>query len=95
MDADDNRVKYSLWGGRFSCSAIDTVMKQFNQSILIDKRLYKEDIWVLGFRCCPLKLEIINVEMQNENYLQLELVYSLKFLTFNSSFLLCRTVCFH
>ena len=38
-----NSGKYSLWGGRFQCET-DDLMKHFNQSINVDKRLWKEDI---------------------------------------------------
>jgi argininosuccinate lyase len=38
-----NSLTYNLWGGRFSQDN-DGLMKLFNKSILIDKRLWKQDI---------------------------------------------------
>lgn len=40
---------YSLWGGRFE-TGNDNLMKMFNSSLPIDKRLWKEDIIVIGIR---------------------------------------------
>lgn len=40
-----NSENYQLWGGRFE-SENDDLMKMFNTSLPIDKRLWKEDILV-------------------------------------------------
>ena len=37
--------KYNLWGGRFE-SDNDQLMKMFNESLPVDKRLWEEDIIV-------------------------------------------------
>jgi argininosuccinate lyase len=38
--------KYALWGGRFEVEN-DSLMKMFNDSLGIDKRLWREDIIVI------------------------------------------------
>ena len=38
--------KYQLWGGRFELETSD-IMKQFNDSLPYDKRLWREDIQVV------------------------------------------------
>lgn len=42
MDHSNNKT-YNLWGGRFTQDN-DSLMKLFNKSILIDKRLWKQDL---------------------------------------------------
>ena len=37
--------KYSLWGGRFDVGC-DELMKKFNESFSLDKRLWKQDLEV-------------------------------------------------
>ena len=37
---------YKLWGGRFE-SRNDQLMKMFNDSLPVDKRLWREDIIVI------------------------------------------------
>lgn len=48
----------SLWGGRFS-GAIDPDMEEFNSSLKIDKRMFKED--VLGSQVYAEALEEVNL----------------------------------
>jgi argininosuccinate lyase len=43
---DLHKNKYCLWGGRFE-TGNDELMKLFNASLPVDKRLWKEDIQVL------------------------------------------------
>jgi argininosuccinate lyase len=43
--ASHSNDEYQLWGGRFDTSP-DLLMKLFNNSLPIDKRLWKEDIFV-------------------------------------------------
>jgi argininosuccinate lyase len=45
MSSNHTNDKYSLWGGRFEADN-DKLMKMFNDSLPIDKRLWKEDIIV-------------------------------------------------
>jgi argininosuccinate lyase len=37
---------YNLWGGRFECEN-DQLMKIFNQSLDVDKRLWEDDLIVV------------------------------------------------
>ena len=39
--------KYNLWGGRFE-SGNDQLMKMFNESLPVDKRLWEEDLIVIN-----------------------------------------------
>lgn len=41
----ESYIKYSLWGGRFDMGC-DELMKKFNESFSLDKRLWKQDIEV-------------------------------------------------
>lgn len=41
----NSEQNYSLWGGRFRDES-DELMKRFNSSLPIDKRLWKQDIKV-------------------------------------------------
>lgn len=41
----ESYIKYSLWGGRFDMGC-DELMKKFNESFSLDKRLWKQDITV-------------------------------------------------
>jgi argininosuccinate lyase len=45
MRDNHNNDNYQLWGGRFDCPN-DKLMKIFNDSLPIDKRLWREDIIV-------------------------------------------------
>jgi argininosuccinate lyase len=43
-----HNTDYSLWGGRFELPS-DELMKKFNESFSVDKRLWKQDIAVRYF----------------------------------------------
>lgn len=43
-----HNTDYSLWGGRFELPS-DELMKKFNESFSVDKRLWKQDIVVRYF----------------------------------------------
>jgi argininosuccinate lyase len=45
-DKCDESEKYKLWGGRFE-TGNDDLMKMFNDSLPIDKRLWREDLIVI------------------------------------------------
>ncbi len=45
MATKHSNDSYSLWGGRFEADN-DKLMKMFNDSLPIDKRLWREDIVV-------------------------------------------------
>ena len=44
-DTSHENEKYKLWGGRFE-TGNDDLMKHFNESLPIDKRLWREDLIV-------------------------------------------------
>ena len=48
MATNDQNTNYSLWGGRFELPN-NELMKKFNESFSIDKRLWKEDLVVIYF----------------------------------------------
>jgi argininosuccinate lyase len=45
ISSSHNNEKYNLWGGRFQVGN-DKLMKMFNESLPVDKRLWHEDIIV-------------------------------------------------
>ena len=45
MSENHSNEKYNLWGGRFDVPN-DDLMKIFNQSLSVDKRLWEEDLIV-------------------------------------------------
>jgi argininosuccinate lyase len=44
---EHNNEDYKLWGGRFEARN-DHLMKMFNDSLPVDKRLWREDIIVIS-----------------------------------------------
>lgn len=50
MSSQDNHSdsKYNLWGGRFEVGN-DQLMRMFNESLPIDKRMWEEDLNVSWF----------------------------------------------
>ena len=48
VDSSHDCDKYKLWGGRFE-TGNDDLMKMFNASLSIDKRLWREDLAVIKF----------------------------------------------
>ena len=48
--AHSNENDYKLWGARFMACP-DELMKYFNNSISIDKRMWREDIFVNLYFC--------------------------------------------
>ena len=44
MSTKHQNENYSLWGGRFENVSGDGLMKIFNDSLPIDRRLWKEDL---------------------------------------------------
>jgi argininosuccinate lyase len=42
---NSNQNEYKLWGGRFE-NTPNELMKLFNNSLAIDKRIWREDIFV-------------------------------------------------
>jgi len=47
MSAHTNE-NYNLWGGRFQVGN-DKLMKMFNESLPVDKRLWRQDLTVIIF----------------------------------------------
>jgi argininosuccinate lyase len=61
MAAKHSNESYSLWGGRFEADN-DKLMKMFNDSLPIDKRLWKEDIIVKFRFLIEIQLLKFNIE---------------------------------
>ena len=51
----DESETYKLWGGRFE-TGNDDLMKMFNDSLPIDKRLWREDLVVIFWK----KIKFVN-----------------------------------
>lgn len=62
-DDDDNNDKYRLWGGRFE-TGNDDLMKMFNASLPIDKRLWREDI--IGSKAWARSIQKVNIISKEE-----------------------------
>ena len=57
---ENNSGNYALWGGRFTCGNQE-LMKQFNESFSIDKRMFLQDIEAsIEWAQSLLKVSLIN-----------------------------------